>query len=304
MAHSPRHHHHHVDPESGDRRVAIAVGVNLILTVAQIAGGLISGSMALIADAIHNLSDAVSLVIALAARRIARKGNDADMTFGYARIEIVAALINYTTLIVISLILLWQGVERLVDPPGVEGWIVVALAAVALSVDSITALLTLRLSRESMNIRAAFLHNLADAMSSVAVIIAGTLILIYDWRLVDPIVTLGIAGYILWHAVSEIRPAIHILMLGRPPGTDVEALRLALESVEGIDSVHHLHLWQIDERRSSVEAHIVVAPERLGQLPQILQRAKALLRSEYQITHSTLEAEIPGMECNSDQEHA
>ncbi len=194
------HHHHHVDPDAGDTRVGMAVGVNLLLTVAQFIGGLLSGSLALIADAIHNLSDALSLVIAFAARKIARRPADDTMTFGYGRAEVVAALVNLTTLVVIGLLLVYEGLMRLVDPPEVEGWIVVILAGIALAVDLATVLLTVRMAKTSMNIRAAFLHNLADALGSVAVIVAGTLILLFDWRLVDPIVTLGISVYILWHA--------------------------------------------------------------------------------------------------------
>ncbi|MEE4347498.1 MAG: cation diffusion facilitator family transporter, partial [Paracoccaceae bacterium] len=162
------HEHHHSLPQD-DGKVVAAVSVNLGLTIVQIVAGVVSGSLAMVADAIHNLSDAISLIIALAARKMARRPADASMTFGYGRIEVVAALVNYTTLIVIALWLVAEGVQRLFDPVEVQGWIVVVVATIALVVDLVTALLIFRLSRDSMNIRAAFLHNLADAMSSVAV---------------------------------------------------------------------------------------------------------------------------------------
>ncbi|MDZ7601157.1 MAG: cation diffusion facilitator family transporter, partial [Hoeflea sp.] len=211
------HHHHHVDPDAGDSRVAWAVVVNLGLTVAQIIGGIFSGSLAMIADAIHNLSDALSLIIAFLARKIARRPADGSMTFGYGRAEVVAALINYTTLIVIGLYLVYEAVMRFLTPSGVDGWLVVIIAGVALAVDMVTALLTYRLSKESVNIRAAFLHNVADALGSIAVIFAGTLIILYDWLWIDPAVTLMIAGYILWMSFHEIGGVIRILMLGAPP---------------------------------------------------------------------------------------
>ncbi|RVV97027.1 cation transporter [Mesobaculum littorinae] len=295
--HHGHHHHHGIDPGAGDRRVAAAVGVNLLLTVAQIVGGVLSGSVALIADAIHNLSDAISLVIAFAARRIARRPADGGMTFGYARAEVVAALVNYTTLIVIGLYLIYEAAMRLVDPPEVQGWTVVALAAVALVIDLVTVLLTLRMAKTSMNIRAAFLHNLADAASSVAVIVAGSLILLYDWRLVDPLVTLGIAGYILWHAGAEVGPVIRLLMLGAPPDIDRETVRDEMAQVPGVLGVHHVHLWQIDEARASVEAHVVVAPETQAQFPQLSRAIKSRLADRFGITHSTLEMEVPGSGC-------
>lgn len=295
MPHDHGHHHHHIDPASGDRRVAAAVAVNLILTVAQFVGGLLSGSLALIADAIHNLSDALSLVIAFAARRIARRPADDTMTFGYGRAEVVAALVNLTTLIVIGLMLVYEGVQRLFDPVPVDGWIVVILAGVALVVDLITVLLTVRMAKSSMNIRAAFLHNVADALGSVAVIVAGTLILLYDWRLVDPIVTLGISAYILWHAGSELPPVIRLLMLGAPAEPDTEEVREALGRVSGVDSVHHVHLWEIDEHRRSVEAHLVVADPAEG--PRICRAAKAALEETFGIAHATLEVETSSTGC-------
>ncbi|MCV2865984.1 cation diffusion facilitator family transporter [Albidovulum sediminicola] len=284
------------DPEGrGDWQVAAAVVVNLILTVAQIAGGVISGSVALVADAIHNLSDALALVIAFAARRIARRPANPVMSFGYGRAEVVAALVNYTTLIVICLWLGYAAIERMIDPPPVEGMIVVSLAALALAIDLITAALTFRLSRESMNIRAAFLHNLSDAGTSVAVIVSGLLVMWYDWRLADPLITLVISLWILWHCFVEIVPAIRILMLAAPAGLDPEEIRRHIDAVEGVAGIHHLHLWQIDEHRNSLEAHLVLAA---GQEPrEVLVRVKAMLEAHFGLRHATFEVEQPGQGC-------
>ncbi|AVW93159.1 cation diffusion facilitator family transporter [Celeribacter baekdonensis] len=287
------HHHHHIDPDAGDARMAAAIGVNLLLTVAQIIGGVISGSMALIADAIHNLSDAVSLVIAFGARKLARRPRDGAMTFGYGRAEVVAAMINYITLMVISIYLFSEGVARFWNPPEIEGWIVIIIAGIALVIDLITAALTYSMSKNSLNIRAAFLHNLADAGTSVAVIFGGTVILIYDWRLIDPILTVAISLYILWHAFLEIRPVIRILMLGAPDGTRAGDVAAAMSEVDGVEDVHHLHLWQIDEHRSSVEAHVVLN----GESHVVLTQVKTLLKERFSITHSTLEVEAPGQGC-------
>lgn len=292
MAHD---HHHHIDPDAGDGKVAAAVAVNIALTLVQLIGGVFSGSMALIADAVHNFSDAISLIIAYGARRIARRPADGTMTFGYGRAEVVAALINYTTLIVIGLLLIWEGIARLIDPPGVTGWVVVIVAGVALIVDLVTAALTYRLSKHSMNIRAAFLHNLTDAASSVAVIVAGTLILLYDWRLVDPLATLGIAGFILWSALAEIGPVIRLLMLGTPPALDLDVIRDKAERVQGAASLHHLHLWQIHEHKTAFEAHVVVAEG--ADLPATALRVKQMLARDFGIRHATLEMETAASGC-------
>lgn len=217
------------------------------------------------------------------------------MTFGYARAEVVAALINYTTLFVVAFYLIAEAIMRLIDPPGVEGWIVVIVAGIALVIDVVTALLTYSMSKDSVNIRAAFLHNVADALGSVAVIFAGTLILIYDWRLIDPLVTLGIAGYILWHAWREVYPVIRILMLGSPGSPVLADLRDSLAAQDGVRDLHHLHLWQIDENRTAFEAHIVVDEE--ADFAAIIERLKGWLAEQHGIFHVTLELETPSSGC-------
>lgn len=292
------HHHHHHHPGGGDRPLGWAVGVNLALSVAQVAGGIVSGSLALIADAVHNLSDAMALVIALWARRIARRPSDARMTFGYGRAETVAALVNYTTLIVIALYLGVEAAWRLVEPQPVTGWIVVAVAGLALAVDLVTAGLTFRLSRDSQNVRAAFLHNLADAASSVAVIAGGTLVLLHGWWLVDPLVTLAISTVILWHVGREIGPVVRILMLGAPPEVAAQSVIEALQQVPGVVDVHNLYLWQVDERRVALQAHLVVAPER-AEGRALRGEVRDLLQERFRIGQVALEIERDGEACRA-----
>ena len=255
-------------------------------------GSIISGSLSLIADASHNFSDAISLIIAFGARRLAGRPSDETMTLGYVRAEIVAALINYTTLIVIGLYLVYEAVMRFFEPQPIAGWIIIIVAGIALAVDVITALLTYAMSKSSMNIRAAFLHNVADALASVGVIVAGTLILLYDWQIIDPIVTLMIAGYILWQAFTEIGASIQMLMLGVPPDVDAREVVDSLRSVQGVDRVHHVHVWAIDEQHNALEAHVVVADDAAQDIEAIKRQMKALLRERFSIGHTTLEMEL------------
>lgn len=293
----PNDHHHATPDLAGDTRVAAAVGVNVLLTIVQIVAGVLSGSLALIADGIHNLSDALSLVIAFVARRIARRPADAGMTFGYGRAEVVAAMINYVTLIVLALWLAVEGVGRLINPVAVEGWTVVIVAGVALVVDLVTAGLIMRLSQASMNMRAAFLHNVADAMSSVAVIVGGTLILLYDWRLIDPVITLMISGYILWHSVKGIGPVIRVIMLASPDSPRLDEVAQALRDVPGVQDVHALHLWQMQEHRVAVQAHVVMAAA--PQADALRAELKAVLATRFGITHASLELEGPASVCHT-----
>jgi cobalt-zinc-cadmium efflux system protein len=285
------HGHAHIDAKSGDRRVSIAIWTNALLTVAQIVGGVLAGSLALIADALHNFSDMASLVIAFAARRIARRPADARMTFGYGRIEIVAALINYTTLILVGVYLLYEGGMRMIDPPEVQGWTVVIVGGVALAVDTLTAALTWSLQKHSVNIRALFLHNLSDALASLAVIVGGALIILHDLRWVDPAITIAIALYILYLALTEIGGPIRTLMLGSPPDIDCAAVIEAIRAVTGVRDVHHVHLWQMQEHAAALDCHVVVGDEDWPQIETVKAEIKAQLEDRFGIAHSSLEFE-------------
>lgn len=285
--------HNHDTESLGDKRLTAAIAANVLLTMAQVIGGSISGSLSLIADALHNLSDAASLGIALFARRIGRKPPDKFKTFGYKRAEIIAALINLTTLIIIGFYLIYQAMWRFVEPEKIEGWLVVIVAGIALCVDVITAILTYTMSKKSMNIKAAFLHNVSDALASVGVLIAGTLILLYGWYWTDTLLTLMIAGYVLWQGFAMLPKTIHLLMEGTPDHLSIEEVIELMESVEGVENIHHVHIWQLDEHLNALEAHVVVNSNELSQIEEIKSALKRLLSDRFEIRHSTLEFEHP-----------
>ena len=283
------HDHQHDIDAMGDRRLGWAIAINMLLTVAQVIGGVVSGSLSLIADALHNFSDAASLLIAWVARRIGRQPPDHFKTFGYKRAEIIAALINLVTLVLVGLYLIYEALWRMVDPQVIEGWIVVIVASVALVIDIATALLTYSMSRHSMNIRAAFLHNVSDALASLGVIIAGSLILLYDWYWTDTALTLLIAGYVLYQAATLLPKTIHILMQGAPEDISIAEVIDAMEHVEGVLNIHHLHLWQLDEHKNALEAHVVI--KDFADTEKIKMALKSELEKRFAITHSTLEFE-------------
>ena len=291
MPHDHDHDHDHLDPASGDRRVAVAIWANGLLTAAQVAGGLFAGSLALIADALHNFSDMASLLIAFAARKIARRPADERMTFGYGRIEIVAALINYTTLIIVGVYLIYEGGMRMIDPPEVRGWWVVILGGVALVIDTLTAVLTWSMQKGSVNIRALFLHNLSDALASVAVIVGGALIILYDIAWVDPAITILIALYILWLAVTEIGGPVRTLMLGSPPDLDCDVVIEAMRGVGGVRDVHHVHLWQMQEHEVALDCHVVLTGAGWTDIEAVKAKTKTMLGERFDISHSSLEFE-------------
>ena len=276
-----------VSLESQEKRLFLAVTVNMALTIAQVIGGIISGSLSLISDALHNFSDAASLLLALIAVKIGRKKPDTSKTFGYQRAETIAALINFTTLIIIGLFLIYEAVIRFIFPEPISGWMVVIIAVIALIIDIITAMLTYKQSKESMNIKAAFLHNLTDALASVGVIFAGSLILLFNWLWVDAAVTLIISAYVLYQGLHEIPKAIHLLMDGAPHNININEIISEIELMEGVEKFYHVHVWQINERLNALEAHIVVNNHSESLL--IKNKIKQLLKKQYQIEHSTLE---------------
>ena len=247
--------HSHGAEGMSDSRLVIAVGINVLLSIAQVIGGLVAGSLALIADALHNFNDAASLGIALAARRIARRPADRQRTFGYHRATTIGALINLTTLIIVGLYLLTQAVRRYFEGQAVDGWIVVIVAGIALVVDIATALLTYAGSKQSLNVKAAFIHNVSDALASVGVIVAGTLILLYDLTIADLLATVAISGYILYQGVTLIGRTIRILMESVPEDIRRDGVVRELQAIDGVLDVHHIHTCQLDEESHAFEAH-------------------------------------------------
>ncbi|GHB64177.1 cobalt transporter [Psychrosphaera saromensis] len=290
MGHNHSHHHGHSHSHHGhshDGKLSIAVFINILLTVVQIIGGLVSGSLSLIADALHNLSDAGAIVIAIVARKVARRPASKEMTYGFKRAEILGALINSTTLIIVGLYLVYEAVSSYFNPEPIDGWIVVWIATIALLIDTATAWLTYKSgAKDNLNLKAAFIHNLSDAFASVVVIVAGTLIILYQWYVVDLIATIAISIYVIYHGLSLAKQSINILMQAAPEGIDVDELCNQIESLTNIEKVHHIHVWQLDDNETLLEASLSLQEQASsGSLLQV----KQLLAMQYAIKHSTIE---------------
>ena len=288
MPHS--HDHSHGTENVSDNVLLWCIIVNMGLSVFEFVAGAISGSVALMADALHNTNDAAALLIAYIARKISRKGADEHYTFGYRRAELIGAMIQLTALILVGLYLVYEAVRRIFEPePLLGGWIMAA-AGVALIVDVITAWLLWAMSKGSLNVKAAFLHNLTDAGASVAVLVGGAAIFWLGWTWVDPVLTLIIAGYILYMSFGLLKKTSRILMEGTPPGLSLGGIKKDIENLKSVENVHHLHVWELDENHTALEAHVRI--ESTVQSHSGLRRQiKALLENDYGISHSTLELE-------------
>ncbi len=288
--HSHGHHHHGKDTTEG--RLWISIFLNLIITLAEFVGGILSNSLSLLSDALHNLNDTASLGISLVARKISKKDPNRDKTFGYQRAEIIGAFINLITLVIIALFLLKEGVERFYNPQPIDGLTMFIVAIIGLIGNVVTAVLLFSKSKENINIRSAYIHILSDALSSVGVIIAGWLILQYQLYIIDTLLTVIIAGYILWQSYYMLKKTINILMESTPQEIDIEEVARAMRSIGKVLDIHHVHVWRLDEQNILLESHVVIDEEELNNMEKIKSNLKDLLKSEFNIHHSTLEFEF------------
>ena len=294
-----KHHSHSLDRSReleaiSDSRLLIAVVLNQVLTVAEFVAGLLSGSIALISDAVHNFNDANALLIAYIARRVSRRKSDKKFTFGYRRAEMIGALINLTLLAGIGVYLVFEGIMRFFQPVDIIGPLMAVAAIVALVVDVLTAALLWKMSHGSLNARAAFVHNLVDAFGSLAVLLGALVIMYLHWTWIDSVLTLLIAGYILWQVYSMIPKAMRVLMEGTPEGLELEELVNTLQAVNHVVEIHHVHAWELDAEHRALEAHVVVEQTSIQEIESIKSQLKHILAEQFNIHHSTLEFEING----------
>ncbi|MBL8388657.1 MAG: cation transporter [Hydrogenophaga sp.] len=286
---SAGHDHSHA-PASFDKAFAIGIALNLAFVGIEAFYGWQINSLALLADAGHNLSDVAGLVLAWGGALAGRLRPDARHTYGWKRGSILAAFANALLLLVAMGALAWEAVGRLLasEPmAGSEGLTIMAVAGVGIAVNTVTALLFMRGRAHDLNIRGAFLHMAADALVSAGVVVAGALTLWMGWVWLDPVVSLLIAAVILWGTWSLFRQSLHLLFDGVPDGVDPQAVHDCLASLPGVSRVHDLHIWAMDTSQVAMTAHLVM-PEGNAD-DRFLQRATELLHDRFEITHATLQ---------------
>ena len=295
------HHHDHGTKDINDRTLLWAIILNVGLSIFQFIGGAFAGSVSVMADALHNTNDAAALVIAYVARKISRKSADEQFTFGYRRAELIGALIQLTALIVVGVYLISEAIGRFFEPESIKGGWVMGISAVAIIVDLGTAWLLWAMSKGNLNLKAAFLHNLTDAAASIVVLLGGAAIYLLDWVWVDPLLTLVIAGYILYMSVGMLKQSAKILMEGTPEGVDLQELSQSVSAVDKVIGLHHLHVWELDEEHRALEAHVVIPEQSTAEeRHQIRSAIKSLLATKYRIEHSTLELETADHGCGDE----
>lgn len=283
-------HTHEENNKEG--RLIISAGLNFATTVVQVIGGFFSGSLSLITDALHNLSDTAALIISIVAVRLYKRKNTEAQTFGYKRAEILAALFNACVLIVVSFFLFKEAISRFINPHPINSVIMLSAASVGLIANIVSVFLLKAHVHSDMNIRAAYLHLFSDFLSSVAVMVGACMIYISKTYWIDPVLTILIGVYVLKEGYKIIEESTHILMQHVPKGIDLRQIQAEIENIDDVKDVHHAHLWAITERDIHFEAHINVSRDMaVSETCFLVTKVESRLKERFSITHVTLQIE-------------
>jgi cobalt-zinc-cadmium efflux system protein len=290
---SGNHSHGTAVPAGTDaRRLAWTLGLVLSYAAAEALGGFFSGSLALLADAGHMVSDAAAIALTLFALWFARRPSSSSRTFGYHRAEMLAALVNGASLVGIAVLIVVEAIQRLSQPTAVAGPLMLAIASGGLLVNLAGLYLLRDSDRSNLNMNGAWLHVLTDALGSVQAIVAAVLIALFGWYWVDPLASILIAMLVVYSSWSLLRQSVAVLMEGAPGHIDVDAVREALAAVDGVQEVHDLHVWTITSGFVALSAHLVVSAG--AEAPDVLRTSEACLKERFRIRHSTLQIDVGG----------
>ncbi|MEJ0074383.1 MAG: cation diffusion facilitator family transporter [Alphaproteobacteria bacterium] len=293
MAHDHAHDHgtgHSHAPASFGAAFAIAAVLNVVLVIVQVIYGLSANSLALLADAGHNFGDCLGLVLAWGAHVLARRRPTARFTYGFGSASILSALVNAVTLLVATGGIAWEAIRRLSDPGEVAGGTVIIVAAAGIAVNGVSAWLLMAGRKGDLNIRGAFLHLVGDAAVSAAVVVAGVVILLTGWTVIDPIASLVVAAAILWSSWSLLRESFRLSLDAVPSGIEPEAVRAFLEGLPGVTSTHDLHIWAMSTTGTALTCHLVMPTGHPGDA--FLANTCHELDHRFAISHATLQIEV------------
>ena len=266
--------------------------LKIVLTIAEVLGGWFSGSLSLLSDALHNLNDALSIVISWFAVKMAAKEHDKKNTFGYRRATIIAAVINATLLIIMSLFLFREAYFKFIQPEKINALLVIIIAAIGIVLNAVAVYLLHKSSGDDLNMRAVYLHFLSDALSSVGVMVGGIVIYYFDAYWIDPALTVLIGLYILKESYEILKESTNILMQGTPKTVDIDEIAEELEKMDAIKNIHHVHIWALDEHTLFFEAHVNLQNDILvSELSEVYEKLEQVLKGRFGVTHLTIQFE-------------
>ncbi len=285
-------HHHHAHGSVKGKNLFLAILLNTVITVAQVIGGLLSGSLALLSDALHNFSDVLSLLVSYIAAILSRKEASTKKTFGYKRAEIIAAFINAATLVIVAIILSIEAIKRFNEPKEIGSDLVILLASIGIIANGISVLLLKKGANNNLNMKSAYLHLLTDMMASIAVLLGGIAMKLYQIYWIDTVLTLAIACYLIYVGYDLLKTATKVLMLFTPDTIEIKKIVEFVNKIEEVSNMHHVHIWQLNDDEIHLEAHIDFKRDiKLSHFHFILERLEDELYHNFGINHVNIQPE-------------
>ncbi|AFA49020.1 cation diffusion facilitator family transporter [Acetobacterium woodii] len=286
-----QHNHSQTTANLSGKKIFWVTVLNAIITLAEIIGGLLSGSLALLSDAIHNLSDTMAIALSYFANRIAQKPSDQKRTYGYKRAEILSAFVNTSILLALSIVLIVEAAKRWQSPEMIDGFLMIVVATIGLIANFISVFILEHDSHENLNIKSSYLHLISDTVSSVGVLIGGIAIQLWGVIWIDPLITMLISVYIIKETWQVIRKTVDILMQSAAP-LDYDTIKTDIESIDKVKNIHHVHSWMVNEKTIYFEAHIDLEDMNLSEAEIIYDKIENYLKEYHNIFHVTLQAEV------------
>jgi cobalt-zinc-cadmium efflux system protein len=288
MSHVHIHKH-----EVKGQNLVYSILLNLLITIAQVVGGILSGSLALISDALHNFSDVLSLGFSLIAHKLSRKKASIDHTFGYKRAELIAAFINAMTLVIVAVLLIYGAITRFVNPKPIESNLVIWLAILGIAVNGFSVLLLKKDAAHNINMKSAYLHLLTDMLASVAVLVGGLLMKYFGWFWVDSVMTILIAIYLIIVGIDLLKTSTKMLMLFTPEHIDIKEMVREVHKIPGVNKLHHIHVWHLNDEELHLEAHLDCSDDiKMSEFNDLLHQVELVLFEKFHINHINIQPEF------------
>lgn len=275
------------------RNLIFSIILNLLITIAQVIGGFISGSLALISDALHNFSDVITLIFSLIANKLSRRKASIDHTFGFKRAELIAAFVNAATLIIVALFLIYGAIERFYNPHIIKSGLVIWMALLGIVVNGISALMLKKDAKHNLNMKSAYLHLFTDMLASVAVLVGGLLMKYFGWFWVDGVMTILIAFYLIVVGIDLLKTSTKMLMLFTPEHIDIKEIVREVHKIRGVGKLHHIHVWHLNDDELHLEAHLDCSEDiKMSEFNNLLHQIEQVLFTQFHINHINIQPEF------------
>ncbi len=279
--------------QSSGKNLLVSIILNILITIAQIIGGLLSGSLALISDALHNFSDVLALIFSYVAHRLSKKEASIDQTFGYKRAEILAAFVNAITLMVVAIYLIFEAFYRFSNPEKIQSNIVIWLSLLGIVANGISAFFLKKDAGHNLNMQSAYIHLFTDMMASFAVLVGGLLMHYFQIYWIDSVLTFVIAVYLIFIGYDLLKKSTQMLMLFTPSHLDINQIVTEIHKIDGVGKLHHIHVWHLNDHELHLEAHLDCSNDiKMSEFNQLLEKVEAVLLEKFQINHTNIQPEF------------